>query len=69
MNENGFKSFLSFEIPAIYITQINHIWTNPLTQQCYCGSMKAYWKNYKSKYFTFKLPNYVAKFNLSHNKT
>jgi hypothetical protein len=67
MNENGLKNFLSFEITIIYNTQ-NHIWTNALTQQYHFGSMKAHWTNYKPIYLAFKLPNYVAKFNLLHNK-
>jgi hypothetical protein len=69
INEYGFKTIISFEATTIYNTQINHIWTNALTQQCHFGSTKAYWTNHEPIFFAFKLPNYVPKFSfLSHNK-
>ncbi len=58
-----------FEITTIYNTQLDHIWINVLTQQCHFGSIEAYCIDHKPIYFAFKLPNYVAKFNIPNNTT
>jgi hypothetical protein len=43
-------------------TQIDHIWTNALIQQCHFGTTQAYWIDHKPIYFVFKLLDYVPKF-------
>jgi hypothetical protein len=37
MNEHNFK-IVCIEITALNIKQIDHIWTNALTQRCHGGS-------------------------------
>jgi hypothetical protein len=61
--------FFWFEITTIYNTQLDYIWTNVLTQQCDFESIEAYCIHHKPIYFAFKLPNYVAKFDIPKNST
>jgi hypothetical protein len=63
MKKYNFK-LTFFESIAINDTQIDHIWTNAPTQQCYFGSTQAYWTYHKPIYLAFKLPNYVHQFVL-----
>jgi hypothetical protein len=60
MNEYNFK-FLK-KNNTINDTQIDHICTNALIQQCHSRSTQAYWTNHKPIYFAFKPPNYVPQF-------
>jgi hypothetical protein len=50
-------------------TQIDHIWTNALIQQCHSEMTQTYWIDHKPIYFAFKLPDYVPQIVLPHNTT
>jgi len=63
MKKYNFKPTF-FESTTISDTQIDHIWTNAPTQQCYSRSTQAYWTHHKPIYLAFKLPNYVLRFIL-----
>jgi hypothetical protein len=68
MNKYGLQ-LVSFEITTIYNTQIDHIWTNVLLQQCHFGSSTTYWTNHKPIHIAFKLLNHVPKFTVPNNTT
>jgi hypothetical protein len=40
---------------TIYGSHINHIWTNPPTQECMSKVVEAYWIDHKPIYFAYKL--------------
>jgi len=47
-----------FECIIIYNTQLNHIWKNAQTKQCFYDITKENWIDHKHVYFTFKFPNF-----------
>jgi hypothetical protein len=50
------------ENTAIYGSQLDHIWSNNLLEQCILGMTKAFWIDHKHIHFAFKLPDHAYNF-------